>query len=79
MITTRKNYGPFVSVTKSIKATLKHGSATLTCDIQRGTTPFGRSYRTTPQWFIKYDQSPCAMGPWSASAIRKYFAPESSK
>ena len=73
MKTTRKNYGPFVSVTRAITATLKHGKATLTCDIQKGTLPLGSAYRTRPRWFIKYEGSPCAMGPWTAKAIRQYF------
>ena len=72
--TTRKNHGPFVSVTKTIKATLKHGAATLSCDTQKGTTPMGRTYKTSPRWWVKYDGSPCAMGPWTAKAIREYFA-----
>jgi hypothetical protein len=72
--TTRKDHGPFISVTKTIKATLKHGSATLTCDTQKGITPMGRRYCMKPRWWIKYDGSPCAMGPWKAEGIRKYFA-----
>ena len=73
MKTTRKNHGPFISVRKAIKATLKHGPATLTCDVQRGTTIFGSPYKTSPRWWVKYDASPCAMGPWNKRAIREYF------
>jgi hypothetical protein len=74
MKTTRKNHGPFISITKAIKVTLKHGAATLTCDIQKGTTPTGRTYRTSPRWWIKYDASSCAMGPWNKRMVREYFA-----
>ena len=72
--TTRKNYGPFVSVSKTIRAVLKFGPATLRCESQKGVLPLGGKYRTRPQWWIKLDGSPCAMGPWTAAAIRKYYA-----
>ena len=73
MKTTRKNHGPFVSVKKTINVILKQGKATLSCDIQKGTLPLGSTYRTRPQWWIKFEGSPCAMGPWSAKAIRQHF------
>lgn len=74
MKTNRKNYGPFNVITKTIRATLKFGAATLKCEVQQGQTPMGRNYRMTPQWWIKLDSSPCASGPWTADAIRKYHA-----
>ena len=73
MKTTRKNHGPFVSVKRTISATLKQGKATLSCDIQKGTLPLGSAYRTRPQWYTQFEGSSCAMGPWSAEAIRKHF------
>jgi hypothetical protein len=74
MKTTRKNHGPFVSVKRTITGiALKQGKATLSCDIQKGTLPLGSTYCTRPQWYIKFEGSPCAMGPWTAEAIRKYF------
>lgn len=72
MKTIRTNYGPFQVVRKSITATLKHGKAFLTCDVQKGNVG-ARSYKFRPQWFIRYEGQPCAMGPWSAKAIREHF------
>ena len=74
MKTSRKNYGPFTVVSRTIRATLRRGEATLRCDVQKGTTPMGRKYRTQTSWWIQFDHSPCAMGPWDADGIRKYFA-----
>jgi len=74
MTTIRKNHGPFIKVARSIRTNLKHGDATLTCHIQRGTTPMGRPYSLSPKWFIRYDGSPCGMGPYSADHVRKFFS-----
>ena len=74
MKTTTKNYGPFEVRAKSIKAKLKNGFALLTCNRQSGTTPLGKKYNMRSQWFIKFENNPCAMGPWSSEAIRSYFA-----
>lgn len=74
MKTTTKNYGPFQVQAKSIEAKLKNGFALLTCNRQSGTTPLGKKYNMRSQWFIKFQNNPCAMGPWSAEAIRSYFA-----
>lgn len=73
MTTTRKNYGPFNVVVRTIRATLKFGPATLKCEIQQGQTPMGRAYKSNPQWWIKLDGSPCAMGPWTAEGIRTHY------
>jgi hypothetical protein len=74
MTSSAKNCGPFRVLSKSIRATLKRGQATLKCEVQKGKTPMGRSYQLAPQWWIKMDSSPCASGPWTADAIRKYHA-----
>ena len=74
MKTTTKNHGPFQVQAKSIEAKLKNGFALLTCNRQSGTTPLGKKYTMRSQWFIKFQNNPCAMGPWSAEAIRSYFA-----
>lgn len=74
MTTTRKNYGPFVSVDKTITGiALKQGKATLRCSTQKGQLPLGSTYKTRPQWWIKFEGSPCAMGPWTAKAVRQHF------
>jgi len=73
MTTNRKNYGPFNTITRSIRASLKFGPATLKCEVQRGTTPMGRDYRMAPQWWIKFDKDPYASGPWSADLIRECY------
>lgn len=72
--TTRKDHGPFQCVDKTITATLKGKLATLRCNIQKGVTPMGRNYKMRPQWWVKFQGSPCAMGPWSADSIRKHLA-----
>jgi hypothetical protein len=74
MKTTTKNYGPFEVRAKSVETKLKNGLATLTCKRQAGTTPLGKTYTMRSQWWIKFQNNPCAMGPWSAEAIRSYFA-----
>jgi hypothetical protein len=74
MKTETRNYGVFKVNCKTIRAALKFGMATLRCEVQRGTTPLGRSYRTAKSWWIKLDSSPCASGPWTADAIRKFHA-----
>lgn len=88
MKTTRKNYGPgtmrrrnlpkysgrFTVVTREIRVQLKDRMATLTCNVQSGITPLGRSYRYGPEWWIKLDGAPTASGPWTADAIRNLHA-----
>ena len=68
--TTRKNYGPFRTIRRERRAQtrLRGGKlwATIACEQQIGTTPLGRPYVTRRQWWIKLDESPCAMGPWRA-------------
>jgi hypothetical protein len=67
-----KNYGPFRVMGKQIRFALKYGMATLKCETQIGTTPMGRPYKLSPQWWIQTDGSPCASGPWTMDAIRKF-------
>ena len=72
-MTIDKNYGPFYVRARSIKVHLKHGFATLRCEVQVGKTPLGRGYKFRPQWYVKYDGNPCFMGPWNRHSIRQYF------
>jgi hypothetical protein len=74
MTTKTRNYGQFAVRSKSIETTLKNQQAVLTCERQSGITPMGRKYRMRLQWWIKFENSPCSMGPWSAKSIRKCFA-----
>jgi len=74
IVTQRRNYGPFWVVSKAIRAELKFGLASLRCEIQSGITPLGWVYRSLPGWWVKFDDSPCAMGPFSAEALRKSYA-----
>lgn len=72
MTTTRRNYGPFRVVARTIRAKLEFGWANLRCGVQIGRTPLGRRYRTAPQWFVRFDGSPCAAGPFTADSIRRF-------
>lgn len=64
---------PFTVKSRSIRATLKGHAATITRKVQSGVLPLGTRY-VKADWWVKYDNSPCAMGPFSKRTLRLAFS-----
>jgi hypothetical protein len=64
---------PFTTKSRSIRTTLKGQAATITREVQSGVLAFGSRY-VKASWWVKYDTSACAMGPFSKRQIRLAFA-----